>query len=1059
MDFDLSKENIQPLRRGRNPHQLEMALQAQTNPEYQVQLQQQKQEFEAQITNYQGDDPLEKYYEYIAWIEQSYPKNGHEGNCAGVLEYCLGLYENDPRYTNDIRFCKLWIKYIDSFPNPPELYRMMKSKNLCTGFADFYKAWAYYYEAAGDFQSAHNVIEEGKANLAQPYNELEDALKHIITAAGEHSLFGPNENRLQAKRQALTSLPSYKGKVNHVRHAGGSQMFGGGAIGVSSNVQLPQVFVDDGAGAGLSGGAAPVSIVTVAKRQEAPKENTMKPGPWTTVPHKKRVLSNHKLVPSFTLHEDESPQKCLPPNLPPVCLEDYANSSLKVALTNPSADDERPTNWHGYPKHKVYMDLNVEYSIEEIRALRYLKKEVQEVVCVEEEMDSILIEDDDDDCIVVVQDPPQMEQQGMFQIYQSPMAVNQASTIEIAPNHAVSHSPWKSQAEHQDFLQNVFSKNNESRLSNTPKFVIRQDSPAAPTGLYNLAFTPEASPKKAPSTPFEVYEQSMQELPPLAPPNGNAMKTTFRTLNADEVETGSRGGMDGAMAAQPIDGAKPSAVIPFSDSSSSSYDDPEQMAELLDCSSTQQFNFNLNAMRVSTPQDKTSQPMHSTNDQLESARKALFSKELYQCDKKALSTILEEKSYVTSSSSSGGTATKLSLYGQPTKMNTISEEHNSYLEQNLKANEELRRSFYASVMEDTPTPPVPMQYTPIHSPILNATQPLSQVPSDPFKAKLLNQLLDRVSFPGVHHQGFVHINGNPRLMVKKEKEPVFIGRDKYLIEKVLGKGQFGTVYKAYNYQMSCTVALKYQRPPNRWEFYICSELQARLSEHPLRDRFMDISIGYFSDQASILVSKFEPFGSLLDTANLIKLLPSKDRESLCIFFTLEMLKIVRAMHAAKIIHADIKPDNFLVMLTSCNGLALQLIDFGCSIDMSLFPDNAMFTTPISTENFICCEVRDGQPWSYHTDLFCVAASAHVLLFHEYINLKKCGGRWSFTSRLPRYTNNELWNLFFSSLLNQQLGIADLATLERRFTKELEETVRQKDLRLQLVSLTNLLKKR
>lgn len=72
------------------------------------------------------------------------------------------------------------------FPNPVELYLMMKSKNLCTGCADFYKAWAYYYEAAGDFQRANNVFEEGKKNLAQPYEELEIAHKSLVTAAGEH---------------------------------------------------------------------------------------------------------------------------------------------------------------------------------------------------------------------------------------------------------------------------------------------------------------------------------------------------------------------------------------------------------------------------------------------------------------------------------------------------------------------------------------------------------------------------------------------------------------------------------------------------------------------------------------------------------------------------------------------------------------------------------------------------------------------------------------------------------------------------------------------------------
>lgn len=63
---------------------------------------------------------------------------------------------------------------------------MMKAKGMCIGCADFYKAWAYYYEAAGDFQGANNVFEEGKRNLAQPYEELETAHKNLIMAAGQY---------------------------------------------------------------------------------------------------------------------------------------------------------------------------------------------------------------------------------------------------------------------------------------------------------------------------------------------------------------------------------------------------------------------------------------------------------------------------------------------------------------------------------------------------------------------------------------------------------------------------------------------------------------------------------------------------------------------------------------------------------------------------------------------------------------------------------------------------------------------------------------------------------
>jgi hypothetical protein len=45
--------------------------------------------------------------------------------------------------------------------------------------------------------------------------------------------------------------------------------------------------------------AAPSSIVTAAKRQEVLKENTLKPGPWTTLPVKKKQAV-HRSTPSFT---------------------------------------------------------------------------------------------------------------------------------------------------------------------------------------------------------------------------------------------------------------------------------------------------------------------------------------------------------------------------------------------------------------------------------------------------------------------------------------------------------------------------------------------------------------------------------------------------------------------------------------------------------------------------------------------------------------------------------------------------------------------------------------
>lgn len=80
---------------------------------------------------------------------------------------------------------------------------------------------------------------------------------------------------------------------------------------------------------------------------------------------------------------------------------------------------------------------------------------------------------------------------------------------------------------------------------------------------------------------------------------------------------------------------------------------------------------------------------------------------------------------------------------------------------------------------------------------------------------------------------------------------------------------------------------------------------------------------------------------------------------------------------------------------------IQLIDFGCSIDMSQFPENTKFMQVIKTEEFTCIEMQTGKPWTYQTDLYCLAASSHCLLFGSYMRVSNSGGRWFINSKIPR----------------------------------------------------------
>lgn len=80
---------------------------------------------------------------------------------------------------------------------------------------------------------------------------------------------------------------------------------------------------------------------------------------------------------------------------------------------------------------------------------------------------------------------------------------------------------------------------------------------------------------------------------------------------------------------------------------------------------------------------------------------------------------------------------------------------------------------------------------------------------------------------------------------------------------------------------------------------------------------------------------------------------------------------------------------------------IQLIDFGCSIDMTLFPEDQSFNYVIKTEDFTCVEMQSGKPWTYQTDLYCLAASSHCLLFGNYMKVSKNGARWFINTKIPR----------------------------------------------------------
>merc|ERR1719158_1839607 len=149
------------------------------------------------------------------------------------------------------------------------------------------------------------------------------------------------------------------------------------------------------------------------------------------------------------------------------------------------------------------------------------------------------------------------------------------------------------------------------------------------------------------------------------------------------------------------------------------------------------------------------------------------------------------------------------------------------------------------------------------------------------------------------------------------RSSVALGEDVFYISECKGEGGYAKVYAAtrQDNDMDCTISgidavLKVQKPANDWEFYICTEVQKRMKDDLTAGAFMAIPRNYVFSDGGIFVSYHQKFGTLLDIINVIKTAQVKKTciEPMAIYFTIELLKMVEALHKIGIIHADLKAD-------------------------------------------------------------------------------------------------------------------------------------------------------
>lgn len=170
-EWELSKENVAPLSSGRNVDVLTKAL-ISSKEHLEVERARHEQNVRDSINGIgpHKDDPLAPYSVFAKWVIENYPAGSDL--LVRVVEGACRRYAKEERYRDDIRFVRLWVRYIELRKDKLDVFNYMHRKRIGESWSLFYEAWAITLELARQYDRAEEVYRIGREKQAKPSERL-----------------------------------------------------------------------------------------------------------------------------------------------------------------------------------------------------------------------------------------------------------------------------------------------------------------------------------------------------------------------------------------------------------------------------------------------------------------------------------------------------------------------------------------------------------------------------------------------------------------------------------------------------------------------------------------------------------------------------------------------------------------------------------------------------------------------------------------------------------------------------------------------------------------------
>ncbi|KAI8965895.1 Mad3/BUB1 homology region 1-domain-containing protein [Daldinia sp. FL1419] len=1054
-------------------------------------------EYEAEIENIsESDDPLDVFDRYVRWTFDAYPsaQATPQSQLHTLLERATKTFIGSAQYKNDPRYLKLWLHYIRFFSDSPrETYVFLSRHSIGEGLALFYEEYAAWLESAGRWAQAEEVYKLGIEREARPVQRLvrkfgEFEQRRAQQPDAENT---PSSPAIPTVRPALVAkIDPFAAPARADPQAPRPNMGVGGQSSKPAKAKLA-VFSDAGAepSAMSKMGEGSKGWDSIGSLSDRKKENVMEAKPWAGETLTTQVKKSNG--PKMAIFRDPS-------------LSRIAESHIVIApskhqiIVNPQSGKRERVFVNLEAVYPTPEEPGTELSFEELWAANqgWLDVSWEDDSFAEEQQESALEQSSEVDKLtrqvaeklVVHHDVVELDENGAVKESSRPAKSKKKKVMEYNETQIIKAKL--------DSPSGPKIKKKKNGANSEPTMTMH--TRAATDDIYDIFNAPLKAPQEEEAEESEEEEEYTTDDDYTS--GGESVNTTRRISTGEVDEEGEEDETDDKSVSEWSEFTVQKHV-PKLDSGSDNEENGEdeereqsepEVSDLIDTKDHQEDD---NATPedspprtrfVPVPPEDYQAPTRPYRDPAEVANNRLpFMTPITERTESSLGLITGAKP----------------RYDRPATPNG----HSDLAEEDEEDEGDFDppSSPLREVLSDRRSPAKMPE--PLFKKLKTAATALGQAKEvqkgpiikehmcNPVDTAVREEILTRMrpslnSYSGFYdhrtercEQG-AEIRKFVKVLAKSGKKdsektsaihapvvlefPEIMGE--YTIKRELGAGAFAPVYLVENSspeshendenapaamgkgafatsRRAALEALKMEHPPTAWEFHMMRLAASRLGPHHRATASISTAheMHLYQDEGFLFLP-FHQHGTLLDVVNFFsETTKSPMDESLAMFFSIELLRTVEALHSKQIMHGDLKPDNCLLRLDDtappsgpwqADGSAgwasrgVVLIDFGRGIDMRAFEPDVQFVADWRADQHDCAEVREGRPWTWQLDYHGLAGTIHTLLFGKYIDTTRADSgerglctaaarRYKVREPLKRYWQTDIWQECFDLLLN------------------------------------------